>query len=97
MKRKTRKTALAHAAEDLTSKAYGLPSRTTNNYARTLQQLADAETDLTRAQNRWQQLRKKAKRYEKRLDAEFKRRATDIPGQIDWRALAGTIIEEEGS
>ena len=89
MKRNTQTQALAGGAD------VERPSRTQSNYLKCVQQLADAETDLTRAQNRWQKLRKQKARYEKRLDADFIRRSGGLGGKLDWRELAQDIIEHE--
>lgn len=71
-------------------------TRTESNYLKCVQQLADAETDLTRAQNRWQKLRKQKARYEKRLDADFIRRSGGLGGSLDWRELARDMIAHDG-
>lgn len=61
---------------------------TPKKYEKLLDQLAQAETDLTRAVNRWQKLRAQVKRAAKTLDRDFVARASaDIPGTIDLRAL----------
>ena len=72
------------------------PTRTQSNYLKCVQALTEAETDLTRAQNRWQKLRKQKARYEKRLDADFIRRSGGFGGSLDWRELAADVIKHDG-
>lgn len=56
-------------------------------YSKLLDKLNEAETDLTRAFNKWQKLRGQVKRAAKTLDRQFKERA-DIAGKADWTDLA---------
>ena len=46
-------------------------------YAKAFADLEGAETDLTRAFNRWQKLRKRVKYYGKILDADLARQAKE--------------------
>lgn len=63
-------------------------NRTIANHAKARAQLDSAEADLRRAFNRWNKLRERVRRYEKRLDADFAKRASEIGGEIDWREFA---------
>lgn len=68
-------------------------NKTEQNYVKAREQFESAETDLARAQNRWQKARAKMKRYEKRLD-----KALLHPRTLDWQDIARdemTVIETE--
>lgn len=56
-------------------------------YGKLLDKLSAAETDLTRAVNKWQKLRAQVKRAGRALDKEFNARG-DAGGKVDWRELA---------
>jgi hypothetical protein len=69
---------------------------TPERYARLLDKLAAAETDLTRAVNKWQKARAQVKRAARALDKQFVERAGGPGGAVDWRelALSAAHVEE---
>jgi hypothetical protein len=65
---------------------------TETRYAKALAKLEQAESDLTRAFNKWCKLRASVKRYERRLDKEVAGRHAQIGGKLDVREIASPRI-----
>jgi hypothetical protein len=61
---------------------------TPQKFTKLVSQLAKAETELTRAMNKWHKIRGQIKRAEKTLDKQFNNRASEIGGKYDVRDLA---------
>lgn len=57
-------------------------------FTKLVEQLAKAETELTRAMNKWNKVRGQVKRAEKTLDKQFSDRASEIGGEADLDEFA---------
>jgi hypothetical protein len=63
-----------------------MPTRE-EKHAKLVEKVAAAETELTRAFNKWQKLRQQLRRSEKRLDIELAERHSEIAGKLDIRDI----------